>query len=375
MLDLILSILGVVASLVTILIAAIQLLRRISRRKVALFLREMTEKLKNIGRKEGLYYVYPEGSIQRVINRARPGSRVIVKEGTYTENIKVNKNVIIESESGPDKTVIQAKDPNIHIFDLVADNVSIIGFTIRGGTGLYTAGICLNANSCIIKNNKIMNNGIGIKLSSSMKSSIYNNEIQGNGEGIQLDNSNENEIFDNVISWNDKNGIVADNSVSNKIIRNKIELNIINGIIFNNCKNNTISKNIINSNANNGILLNNSQGNVLTGNTVGSNRNKGLLLAGSSNNIIYYNNFVKNMKNAEEYAENIWSSPSPMAYSYEGKTYTGHLGNYWSDYKGSDENKDGIGDVSYRVGSEKDSYDNYPLVKTTDNYILSAEGF
>ncbi|TDA41770.1 MAG: hypothetical protein DSO07_02830 [Thermoproteota archaeon] len=64
-----------------------------------------------------------------------------------------------------------------------------------------------------------------------------------------------------------------------------------------------------------------------------------------------------------------------MVYSYEGRIYTGHLGNYWSDYKGVDENKDGIGDVSYRVGSEKDSYDNYPLVKTTENYILSAEGF
>jgi len=64
-----------------------------------------------------------------------------------------------------------------------------------------------------------------------------------------------------------------------------------------------------------------------------------------------------------------------MVYSYEGRIYTGHLGNYWSDYKGVDENKDGIGDVSYRVGSEKDSYDSYPLVKTTENYILSAEGF
>ena len=361
MLELIIKILEVSGSLIPILYVVMRFSR-----KIVLFL----QKIADVLRGKRLYYVNSGGSIQRVIDRARPKSRVVVKDGTYIENIKINKEIVIESESGPEKTVIQAKDPNTHIFYVNADNTIISGLTIRGGTGPYTAGIFINANNCTIKNNKIMNNNIGVKVSSSRGSFISGNEIRSNGEGIQLDNSSENEISSNVISGNEKNGIVADDSISNKIKENRIELNIINGIIFNNCKNNIIYKNIIRSNANNGILINGSQDNVVTGNTISSNRNSGILLVESPNNIIYYNNFVKNVKNVEGYTKNIWSSPSPVTYSYGGRSYTGHLGNYWSDYKGIDEDEDGIGDTPHRIGSGEDSY---PLVKMIENYIVADE--
>ncbi|MCD6203073.1 MAG: hypothetical protein J7I99_01770 [Methanophagales archaeon] len=51
---------------------------------------------------------------------------------------------------------------------------------------------------------------------------------------------------------------------------------------------------------------------------------------------------------------------------YEGKTFKNYLGNYWSDYKGSDTNEDGIGDTPYSIDSDKDKY---PLMEHWENYF------
>ncbi|MCD6455950.1 MAG: hypothetical protein J7K81_04070 [Methanophagales archaeon] len=40
---------------------------------------------------------------------------------------------------------------------------------------------------------------------------------------------------------------------------------------------------------------------------------------------------------------------SKITYTYKGKTYTNYLGNYLSDYKGSDDNNNGIGDSPYSI--------------------------
>jgi hypothetical protein len=62
----------------------------------------------------------------------------------------------------------------------------------------------------------------------------------------------------------------------------------------------------------------------------------------------------------------IWSSPEPITYTYNGKIFTNYLGNYWSDYTGSDADGDGIGDTPYNINSDKD---NYPLMEPFENYF------
>lgn len=65
--------------------------------------------------------------------------------------------------------------------------------------------------------------------------------------------------------------------------------------------------------------------------------------------LIYQNDFINNKAQVLTYDSitNIWN--------YENK------GNFWSDYKGSDANNDGIGDTPYVI--DKENQDQYPLIK------------
>ena len=96
--------------------------------------------------------------------------------------------------------------------------------------------------------------------------------------------------------------------------------------------NNSITDNYI-SNNDDGIYLRDSSNNSITDNYISSNYFDGIDLWYSSNNSIYLNNFIDNSDNVCSYdSANIWNSTEEMTYTYNGKTYTSYLGNYWSDY-------------------------------------------
>jgi parallel beta-helix repeat protein len=80
------------------------------------------------------------------------------------------------------------------------------------------------------------------------------------------------------------------------------------------------------------------------------------------------NDFINNSKGVISYLTNDIKlySPTPITYTYNGKTYTNYLGNYYSDYNGTDSDEDGIGDTPY-------GGDNYPLVKPVENYKIESE--
>ena len=104
-------------------------------------------------------------TIQQAINAASPGETIVVKDGIYIENVKVNKPVTIISENSSANCIVQAAS-NDHVFEITADNVTISGFTVES-TGFSHAEIYLEANNCVITNNNIENNYYGIDLSYS----------------------------------------------------------------------------------------------------------------------------------------------------------------------------------------------------------------
>ncbi len=120
------------------------------------------------------------------------------------------------------------------------------------------------------------------------------------------------------------------------------------GIYLDDSSSNQISNCSIYSNNYNGIHLWDSSNNQISNCSISNNYN-GIHLSSSSNdNTIHHNNFIDNLlDNAYDECSNQWDD------SFEG--------NYWDDYTGVDENKDGIGDSLYEIpGGE--NQDRYPLM-------------
>jgi len=105
-------------------------------------------------------------TIQEAVNAANPGDTIIVRDGTYSENVDVNKEYLtIRSENGADVTIIQAANPDDHVFEVTVNYVNVSGLTVKGATAEDKVGIYLNrVNSCNISNDKCLNNYGGIGL-------------------------------------------------------------------------------------------------------------------------------------------------------------------------------------------------------------------
>ena len=230
-----------------------------------------------------IYVPDDHGTIQGAVNAANPGDIIIVRDGTYTENVDVNKELTIRSEGGAASTIVQAANPHDQVFEVTADDVTLSGFTVKGASEVLNAGICLSgADYCIISDNKVSNNYLGIWLLSS-GNTLTDNTASNNKYGIVLWDSSGNELAGNIANSNNYDGILLSESSGNKLTSNTANLNNECGIRLSGSSGNTLRGNTINSNNEYGIDLSSSSGNELTSNTA-SNNDGGISLDDSSNN-------------------------------------------------------------------------------------------
>lgn len=222
-------------------------------------------------------------TIQEAVDKVSAGGTIIVREDTYTENVHVNKRLTIKSEKGPDKTIV-------HAFEVTADYVEIIGFTVKGsaGEGIYL----MNADHCNISDNVVSGFYTGIKLNSSSKNNITNNIVSGH-HGIYLSSSsNNNTLLNNIASNNDNQGITVEFSSENRIINNTVSNNWI-GTVLEGSSNNRVVGNNVSGNKHHNIRVSNSNSNNVTNNSA-SNSGLGIYLRYSSSNNIAANTCLNN---------------------------------------------------------------------------------
>jgi parallel beta-helix repeat protein len=169
-----------------------------------------------------------------------------------------------------------------------------------------------------VKNLDLANSYTGMSLVYTNDSTVTMNTVRNNSKGITLVWSANNTITENQVSDNEY-GIDVLSTIPNRIIRNNIA-------------NNKVGVNI-----------------------------------DGANQVIYHNNFVNNERNANSNGWNtISSAPLPWGIHVWDNGYPSG-GNYWSDYTGTDTNKDGIGDSPYILnGGSRNNSDRYPLVIPLD---------
>ena len=174
---------------------------------------------------DGRVIVVPDSAatIQAGLGMAGAGDTVLVRPGTYSENIvwPATDGIKLFSMAGPDSTVIDGGGNRVvQIGTGITRTTELRGFTIRGGKASSGAGI-MCAGSPVIAGNRICNNecrggwdyGAGIFIGYQSAPLIIGNEIADNrcsdtatwnyGGGIFVDMRATPEIGDNLITRNE----------------------------------------------------------------------------------------------------------------------------------------------------------------------------
>nr|WP_209629079.1 NosD domain-containing protein [Methanofollis sp. W23] len=146
---------------------------------------------------EGVYT-----TISDAVAASNPGDTVVVKDGAYTENVQVNKQLTIHTENGA--VTVTAASPAKPVFNLAADGVTLEGFTVRGPCdwgGIEIVGF----DDCIVRKNDVSGCYNGVHLGGDATGNTVEENYchENNRRGLSLrDTVAGNLVFNNTCENN-----------------------------------------------------------------------------------------------------------------------------------------------------------------------------
>lgn len=171
-------------------------------------------------------------SIQTAVATAEDGDIVFVYNGSYYENILVDKSLILSGEH-KNTTIIDGGGDGF-VVALLANNVTLSGFTIINSENKFPyAGIYVKSDFNVITGTILTGNYYGMHLGYlSQGNLISNNTIFQNQQcGIYFTHASNNKLFGNVVSDHDFNGFgLYEFSDNNEILNNIFALNRYTGV-------------------------------------------------------------------------------------------------------------------------------------------------
>jgi nitrous oxidase accessory protein len=305
-------------------------------------------------------------SITEAVNAAQPGDTITISASTYTENVIVTKSVTIKAAS-PGSTVVTAADPSKDVFLVRAKNVRVEGLTITGATGASAVHVD-HSSACVVTGLSAHGNDRAVYLDGATNCEVSSSNLANNGYGVYCDNASNNTMSSSIATGEQGNGKALGDGIymyysdANTITHTNLSANHVFGISLFHSSGNTITNNSILNNQDIGVRLRESNNNTLTVNTVSGNVNLGILSITETGDQIYLNNFINQPTPMSGVPENSLNSPQQLFYTFGGAMHHGYMGNYFSDYKGSDANGTGIGSPASVYG------DKYPLVQPFEKY-------
>lgn len=165
-------------------------------------------------------------TIQDGIDAADTGDIIYVFNGTYFENVVIDKSITLIGEDR-NNTIIDGRVAG-NVIKVNADYVTIKNFTIQHSGRIFpNSGINLSSNNNLIENNFITDNFYGMTLYKVSENTIRGNTIQNDDHcGIYMSMSSKNTIVGNTIQFNNFNGIgLYDSSDENTIQSNDLNNN------------------------------------------------------------------------------------------------------------------------------------------------------